>query len=152
MQRKDRKFATPLAFALLIATVALQGCALFVSHYDAGAYQNFTNLKAYHVKFLEDNKSGEGKLFDEAKTKTACDTGELKFREASEYANGKQDTTRVKAIDYLHNAFNKECELLTLKSKKLFGSEYVVQETEQIKQNYDWAIAGECARVGTPTK
>lgn len=152
MKKIASEIARPLVFALLMAAVALQGCALFVSHYDAGAYQYFTSLKAYHVKFLDDNKTGEEKLFDEAKANTACDTGELKFREASEYANGKQDTTRVKAIEYLHNAFSRQCELLTLKSKKLFGSEYVVQEMEQIKKNYDLAIAGESARVGAPSK
>lgn len=151
MQKTGRNILRPLVFALLIATVALQGCALFVSHYDAGAYQYFTSLKAFHVKFLEDNKTGEGKFFDEAKTKTTCDAGELKFREASEYANGKQDTTRVKAIEYIHNVFSRDCKL-TINGKKLFGSDYADQQMEQIKKNYDWAIAGESARVGAPTK
>ena len=151
MQKAETKASNPLVFALLIAAVALQGCALFVSHYDAGAYQYFTSLKAFHVKLLEDNKAGEGKLFDEAKTKIACDTGELKFREASEYANGKQDTTRVKAIEYVHNVFIRNCKL-TLDGKKLFGSDYAGQQIVDIKTNYDLAIAGESARVGAPSK
>ncbi len=151
MQNAESKITSPLVFALLITAVILQGCSLFVSHYDAGAYQYFTSLKAYHVKFLDDNKTGEEKLFDEAKTNTVCDTGELKFREASEYAGGKQDATRINAIEYLHNAFSSQCKL-SLKSKRLFGSDYVVQEMEQIKKNYDLAIGGESARVGAPAK
>ena len=151
MQKIGSNVFRPLAFALLIAAISLQGCALFVSHYDAGAYQYFTSLKAFHAKFLEDYKTGEGKLFDETKTKATCDTGELKFREASEYAQGKQDTTRVKAIEYLHNLFSNDCKL-SLDHKKLFGSDFADQELEQIKKNYDLAIAGESARVGATSK
>lgn len=151
MHKAGRKISIPLALVSLMAAVALQGCALFVSHYDAGAYQYFTSLKAFHVKFLEDNKAGEGKVFDEAKVKTTCDTGELKFREASEYANGKQDDTRVNAIKYVYNVFRRNCKL-TLDGKKLFGSDYTDEQIADIMKNYDWAIAGESARVGAPSK
>ena len=134
---------------LLFVAATLQGCALFVSHYDAGAYQQFTSLKAFHLKFLEDNKEADGRSFDEAKTKNTCDAGRLKFLEASEYAAGKKDETRVKAINYLHNAFSNDCKL---GKKKLFSADYVDQQAGQLKTNYDLAIQGETSRVGTPIK
>ena len=123
---------------LLFVAATLQGCALFVSHYDAGAYQQFTSLKAFHLKFLEDNKEADGRSFDEAKTKNTCDAGRLKFLEASEYAAGKKDETRVN-----------DCKL---GKKKLFSADYVDQQAGQLKTNYDLAIQGETSRVGTPIK
>lgn len=71
---------------------------MFVSHYDAGAYQYFTSLKAFHIKFFEDNKSAKEGVFDEQKAKTTCDSGELKFREETEYALGKQMTPVLKRL------------------------------------------------------
>jgi len=139
----------PMWLVLLLVAATLQGCALFVSHYDAGAYQQFTSLKAFHLKLLEDNKEADGKSFDEAKMKNACDAGQLKFLEATEYAAGKKDETRVKAINYLHNAFSKDCEL---GKKKFFSADYVDQQAGQLKTNYDLAIQGETSRVGAPTK
>ena len=137
--------------ALLCLVFLLHGCALFVSHYDAGAYQYFTSLKAFHVKFLEDNKASDVNTFDESKTKATCDSGELKFREATEYAGGKHDKTRVEAISILHNVFKENCRL-TLDRKKLLGTAYVKEQIEDLKKNYDLAIEGESARVNAPSK
>lgn len=134
-----------------ISLVVLQGCALFVSHYDAGAYQNFTNLKAFHVKFLEDNKVADGNVYEDAKVRAACDSGELKFREAHEYAVGKKDNTRVNAITYLHNVFTRNCKL-ALDGRKLLNAVYADQQAGEVKPNYDLAIDGESARVNAPTK
>jgi hypothetical protein len=139
------------ALTVSVALVALQGCVLFVSHYDAGAYQNFTSLKAYHVKFLEDNKVVEGRVFDEAKVRAACDTGELKFGEAHEYAAGKKDSTRVNSITYLHNVFSRNCKL-TVGGKKLFSIDYAREQADEVKINYDLAISGESIRVNAPAK
>jgi hypothetical protein len=137
-----------LSIAVLLPVVALvQGCALFVSHYDAGAYQQFTALKAYHAKFLEDFKAGNSRSYSEAKASDACSTGDLKFREAREYAAGKKDDTRVKAVQYLANVFARDCRLL-LSDKKLFGEVYVTEQSSEIAKNYDLAIAGEIDRVG----
>ncbi len=141
----------PLLTAILLPVVAVvQGCALFVSHYDAGAYQQFTALKAYHTKFLDDFKAGDSKSYSEVKASEACDTGDLKFREAREYAAGKKDDTRVKAVQYLANVFARNCRLL-LGDKRLFGVTYVTEQSSEIAKNYDLAIAGEVARVGVPS-
>lgn len=139
----------PMWMILLLVAAILQGCVLFTSHYDAGAYQQFTSLKAFHLKLLEDNKEGDGKSFDEAKMKSTCDAGQLKFLEATEYATGKKDETRVKAINYLHNVFSNDCKL---GKRKMFSADYVSQQAGQLKANYDLAIQGEISRVGAPTK
>lgn len=145
-------FLRTLGLVTIIATLSLAGCALFVSHYDAGAYQYFTSLKAYHLKFLDDYTSGDGKTWDEARIKSSCDTGELKFREATEYAAGEKDITRVNAINYLHNVFKSNCDLILVKTKKLFGAAYAAEQKEEAAKNYDLAITGETSRVGAPTK
>lgn len=138
--------------AIVLTTLILSGCALFVSHYDAAAYQYFTSLKAYHIKFIDDYTVGEGKIWNEANVKSACDTGELRFREATEYAIGKKDASRVNAIGYLHNVFKLNCDLSLSKLKKLFGDAYATEQKNEVTKNYDWAISGELSRVGAPTK
>jgi len=150
--QKLNSFTRSALLASLCLTLVLQGCALFVSHYDAGAYQNFTSLKAFHLKVIDDNTAASGKTFDEAKARTTCDAGDLKFREALEYAGGKQDPTRVRAITYLHNTFQRDCELLTVSPKKPFSAAYSREQTLELKTNYDLAVAGESARVGAPSK
>jgi len=134
---------------LIILALTLGGCALFTSHYDAGAYQNFTNLKAFHLKVLEDHTTQEGAVFNEDKLTAECDAGDLKFREANEYALGKGDNSRVKALSYLHNVFKDNCSLAK-KQKKLFGKVFAAELTELLTRNYDLAISGELSRVGTP--
>jgi hypothetical protein len=143
--------SNPKTFLLFSMALFLNGCALFVSHYDAGAYQNFTNLKAFHIKFLEDNTNGPGKKFNAEKTAVTCDAGELKFSEATEYANGKNDETRVKAISYLHNIFKANCSM-ALQGEKLFSENYSKYQISETKKNYDLAIDGENIRIGNPSK
>lgn len=141
------RHVTRMVLAML--ALALGGCALFTSHYDAGAYQNFTSLKAFHLKFLEDHTDQGGAAFNQSKLAANCDAGELKFREANEYALGKGDGSRLKALSYLHNVFKENCQL-GRQSNKLFGKAYVAELTEMVTHNYDLAIKGELSRVGTP--
>ena len=139
-------------FALVVVSLlSLQGCGIFVSHYDAGAYQYFTTLKAYHLKFLDDFVAGPGKSFDLAKIKSTCDVGDLKFREARAYAEGKDDKTRVDAVRLLNNVFQRDCDLL-VKEKRLFGTGFAKQEAAEATTNYDFAIKGEASRVNAPVK
>lgn len=130
---------------LLLPALVLQGCGLFVSSYDATAYQNFTNLKAFHVKFLEDNKVAATRVFDKAKASATCEAGELKFREATEYAAGRKDASRVRAITYLNNVFSRDCKMAT---KALLGATFADEEIIEATKQYDWAIQGELGRVG----
>ncbi len=148
---KQLKGTVRNALLLILASFTVAGCSLFVSHYDASAYQYFTSLKAYHLMFLDDFTVGDDKTWNETAVKSACNTGELKFREATAYAAGKNDQSRVHAFDYLHNVFKNECKL-SLSSKKLFGKYFSQQEEQQVGQNYDWAIKGELSRVGASAK
>lgn len=141
----------PLVWALLYFAVALQGCTLFVSHYDAGAYQYFTSLKAFHLKFLEDNGEGINKTYDAARVKSDCDAGELSFREAAEYAKGTRDESRVRAFGYVHNVFIRNCKQL-IEGKELFGTTFVKEQIQDLGRNYDLAIEAERSRVGAPSK
>ena len=138
-------------FLIGVFLFGLSGCGIFVSHYDAGAYQYFTSLKAYHLKFLDDYQAGPGKSFDPAKVGSTCDTGDLKFREARAYADGKSDKTRVNAVDILNNVFKKNCSLL-LEQKRLFGVGYAKEQAADAAKNYDLAIHGEASRVGGKAK
>jgi len=137
-------------FTILIGFF-ISSCALFVTHYDATAYQYFTSLKAYHLKFLDDFTANDNKIWDETALNNACDTGELRFREAIEYATGKKDESRVHAFEYLHNAFKSQCQL-SIRTKKLFSKTYVEEQKKDVAANYDWAISGEVSRVGAPIK
>lgn len=150
MLKLFRGFVRP--YLLFVLTIGfLTGCSFFITHYDATAYQYFTALKAYHLKFIDDFTMGDNKVWDEAAVKSACNSGDLRFREAMEYAAGKKDETRVHAIEYLHNVFNSQCQL-SLKTKKLFGEAYATEKRKEVAANYDWAITGEISRVGAPEK
>ncbi|QLW72569.1 hypothetical protein HV139_10750 [Citrobacter freundii] len=85
------------------------------------------------------------------KVKATCDTGDLKFREATEYAAGKHDDSRVRAIHYLDNVFESDCRM-AMKDKKLFSVVYVNEKIDVVKLSYDLAIRGESSRVGSVVK
>jgi hypothetical protein len=142
---KTKRFST---LGIAIAFLFIAGCSsLFVSHYDAGTYEKITSLKAYHLKFLDDCSAG----WDEARVKQSCDSGDLKFREAREYALGRNDQSRVKAIKYLSDEFKEECDL-ALSSKKPFSKAYLEEQRPMVEKNYNYAIQGELSRVGNPVK
>jgi len=148
MKFKLNKLPILLYFCVLV----LCSCTLFTSHYDAFRHKNYTNLKAYHLKFIEDNTEDEGNVWNENDIIEKCDIGELKFREAYEYAlsKDKKDFTGSKAIKYLNEEFSENCKML-LKRKKLFNNSFVKGEygiLSEIKKQYGFAIAGEEYRVG----
>ncbi|UNK63443.1 hypothetical protein [Buttiauxella ferragutiae] len=91
------------------------------------------------------------KKFDEPKVKATCDAGDLKFREATEYAAGKHDESRLHAIRYLDNVFKNNCEI-AITENKLFSVVFAKEEIDNVKPNYDLAIRGESSRVGNQTK
>lgn len=133
----------------LILVLLLSGCALFTSHFDALRHQNFTQLKAFHVKFLEDWSEGSEKPWSTAAVSNDCDKGDLKFREASEYAKSKDsnDKTGEKAVSIVWQEFKENCRLASSKQiSKALSNELI----EEISKNYQFAINGELARVGSP--
>lgn len=144
--RVNQTLQRGVALLALSTVILLGGCRWFVSHYDATAYENFTNLKAFHLKFFDDyGVADQGKTFDGAKIRATCDTGELRFREAKTYADGKGDQSRARAVDILHKVFRRDCDL-AIRAKRL-TEEYVKEQKPQVAKNYDLAVAGESDRV-----
>ena len=136
---------------VLCGILLLSGCALFISHYDATRHENFTKLKAVHVKFFENWTEGSGKIWNESEVASYCDKGDLSFREAFEFAKSKDynDKTGQRAVKILWEEFGENCKL-SLDKKKLFSSTFKDSLLPEINKNYDYAIAGEFSRVNAP--
>ena len=79
----------------LLWIILISGCALFTSHYDATRHENFTKLKAIHVKLFDDWSEGSPKAWREAEVASYCDMGDLKFREAFEYAKSRDNSDKT---------------------------------------------------------
>ena len=145
-----KKLSIKLNSHLLAILLLLNGCTLFVSHYSATSYEYFTKLKAFHLKFLDDYTEGEGKSWSEKNLQKTFDQGDLKFKEALEFARGKikKDTTRVKAFIILYEEFKANCSFLK-KKKRFFKKAFVKEIRYEIEKNYNYAIKGEFSRVGS---
>lgn len=142
----NRSIFTPVfIFGLLIV---LNGCALFTSPYDVTRHENFTKLKAVHMKFFDDWTIGTEKSWNAKSVASYCDKGDFKYREAFEYAKStdKSDNTGERAVKILWDTFASNC-ALSLKKKKLFSKVFIQELRPEIEQNYNYAIAGELARV-----
>lgn len=139
-------FIIPVLLAFL-----LNGCALFTSHYDATRHENFTKLKAVHVKLFEDWSEGSSKAWSQNEVSTYCDKGDLSFREAFEYAKSRdsKDKTGQKAVEILWEEFGVNCKF-SLENKKLFSEVMKDNLLPEIKENYGYAIDGELTRVNAP--
>lgn len=137
--------------SLMWLGLLLNGCALFTSHYDATRHENFTKLKAVHVKLFEDWSEGSEKVWNADEVKAYCDQGDLMFREAYEYAKSKDnnDKTGQRAVKILWDEFTDNCKL-SLKKKKLFSKTFKDELLPEIEKNYDYAISGELSRVNAP--
>lgn len=132
----------------ILLSVLLAGCGLFTSHYDETRHENFTRLKALHVKLFDDWTDGSGREWNKEQVSAYCNTGDLRFREAFEYAKSgdKADKTGQKAVRILWDEFSDNCSML-IKKQKLFSSVFKENILPVIEKNYEFAIAGELARV-----
>ncbi|WP_415888445.1 hypothetical protein ACMXYV_10500 [Neptuniibacter sp. SY11_33] len=135
----------------LLLTLLVSGCAMFTSHYDATRHENFTKLKAAHIKLFDSWTIGSDKSWKESEVTQYCEKIDLSFREAFEFAKSKdsKDKTGQTAVKILWEEFSDNCKL-SLKRKKLFSKVYVDETRPQIEQNYGYAIAGELDRVKAP--
>src|SRR5512139_3170202 len=69
------------------AALLLLACGgVFVDHFNATSYQHFTDLKAFHLMFIEDFTRAPNKAWDTVAFAAKEDEGELLFRQAKEYA------------------------------------------------------------------
>jgi hypothetical protein len=145
-----RKHWNVFALTIVISFV-ITGCSLFTSHYDATRHENFTKLKAFHVKFIEDYTEGSEKEWNKQAILEICDQGDLKFKEALVYAASKdtKDNTGANAVRYLRDQFKENCSSL-LKRKVLFSKGFSSELLNELELQYDYAIAGELRRVGAP--
>lgn len=141
-----KKQLLPLLF--LVSIFMINGCALFTSHYNETRHENYTKLKAHHVKFIEDYTDGSEKKWGLEAIKKVCDDGDLKFREALSYATSKdgKHKTGERATAILQEQFKSDCKLILKDRKKLFGKKWVELNLPQIKQMYGYAIDGELGR------
>lgn len=146
IMRKNVYIVIPLVLALF-----LNGCALFTSHYDATRHENFTKLKAVHVKLFEDWTQGSDRKWNADEVLLFCDKGDLSFREAFEFAKSRDhsDKTGQRAVKILWEEFSSNCKL-SLDKKKLFSKAFKDNLLPEIEKNYGYAITGELARVNAP--
>jgi hypothetical protein len=147
--RVANRLSPVLAGAVVLLALACGG--VFVDHFNATSYQHFTDLKAFHLMFIEDFTAGQGKTWDEAAYAARRDEGELLFRQAIEYARGRGgDTLRVHAFNILYGRFTAHCEYLEKGAKQgePFFSEVLARKLVPVlTQDYDYAIRGEFARM-----
>lgn len=136
-----------IVYPILLA-ILLSGCSLFASHYDATRHENFTKLKAVHVKLFEDWTKGSNKKWAKSEITSYCDKGDLSFREAFEFAKSKDnaDDTGQNSVKILWDEFGDNCDLL-LTGQKLFSTVFKESILSEIEKNYGYAIAGELSRV-----
>jgi len=147
------KLIKSIRYILVFSLITLfAGCSS--TKYDDPRHENLTDLKAFHVKFIQDYTEAETKTetttWDQASVKSRCDQGELKFKDAYTYARSKDkgDDTGSKAVKELNAQFSRNCAML-LKRKKHFSKTFAEGEDgilSEIKQQYDLAIAGEESR------
>jgi hypothetical protein len=137
-----------LFILILMSTLLLSGCSLFVSPYDPLSYEHFTSLKAFHLKFIDDFTKADGKEWSDDILKDKCDNGDLRFREALEYEKEKKrkDKNREMAIKILHEEFIDNCKLLKDK-KGFFGNGFAAELKSELEANYGYAIEGEVDRM-----
>lgn len=148
------KYKWHLVVAVLVPFI-LVGCKLFTSHYDATRHENFTMLKAVHFKLFHDWSDESGNQWNGGQITTYCDQGYLRFREAHEFAKSrdKSDKTGQTAVRILWDQFEINCKyLLSMNTdgsykKYLFNSYDRENMIPSVEKNYDFAIAGEEARV-----
>jgi hypothetical protein len=132
--------------ALLLAT-GLSGCAA-LSPYSATSFQQLTQLKAFHIMFIDEFTSETPQPLDQAKLAAEAGAGELKFREAEEYSTGLKDTSRTYSVQVLHRMF--ENNLAWLQKGNTYGRANAGEQKTVLQSAYDQAIRGETVRTGAP--
>lgn len=136
------------SYVLMVMFFIFSGCLGSISYYDSKSFENFVNLKAFHLKFIDDFTYSEYKQWDENILVQKCDAGDLKFREALEYETSKpnKDINREKAIKNLYEQFIDDCNKLK-KTKKFFPDEVSLILKKEVSDNYTYAIKGETVRL-----
>ena len=145
-KRISAKFPLGLFFALLFF---VSGC-VSLSNYSATSYEHLTQLKAYHLKFIDDFTTENALPLNISKVEQAESSVDLKFREAEAYAEGMKDRSRIYNIQVLRSMF--EDNVNWLKEGKTFSKNYAGEQKKLCIFAYDQAMRGEKVRIGAPTE
>jgi len=148
----DKKILTFNYARLIIALLFFSyGCGLFLSPYSVVGYKNFTDLKAFHLKFIDDFTNAPDKVYNQNKIDEMYNFGDLRFREALEYEKQRgNDRTRINAFEILYEQFKADYKHL-INKQKLYSNPFAEELKGEIEKNYNLAIKGELSRRNTPT-
>jgi len=111
---------------------------------DAQRIKDIEKVTNHDVKAVEYFLKEE---FDKLNIQAAASAGDLKFREAEEYADGMKDGSRTFNIKVLHGTFNDDVEWL--RKGQTFRKTYAEELKMIRKSSYDQAIKGEKIRAGS---
>ena len=142
------KFAIQPLIRLLAATSAFALCSC-VSPYNAQSHKNLTDLKAYHLKFVDTFTAAADTSYSSEKVKDWREKGDLYFRQAETYSATLKDASRTQNFIWLHEDFTDDAAYV-LKGKKLLSETFADQLKKQTTLHYDAAIRGEKVRDGAP--
>jgi hypothetical protein len=133
----------PILLTLWISGVLFTACG---PHFDRTSADHFSELKTYHLSFIDRFTGTTGRTFDASELRSARDQGARKFDTAREYMESKGDKKRLKALTTLREQFDKDCRFLD-SVEKLFSVSYATQHKTALAANYDHAIAAEYTSV-----
>lgn len=120
-----------------------------VNTFDQGYYEKLTELKAFHVKFIDDFTDKEGRVFTEAELAKYEQQGDLKFRETLEYASPIGDELRLNSLQIVWDDFIRH--VGELRADQALTPPVMAEERKGVVgDNYDEAIRGELSRNGAP--
>ena len=120
-----------------------------VATYNQGHYENLTKLKAYHSKFLDDFTVSPQNKFSTARLNEYREEGDLKFREAEEYAEPIGDENRLKGLAIVRDLYSTHVGDVS-SDGALMSPTFAEQRKEVTEANYSAAIKGELSRMGAP--
>lgn len=129
---------------MLLSSMLFVACG---PHFDQKSADHFTELKAYHLNFVDRFTGDTGGTYNEAALRSACDQGAQAFDKAKAYMESERDKQRLKALAYLREQFDKDCGFLR-SVEKLYSKSYADEHKAALGANYDHAIAAEYAGVG----
>jgi hypothetical protein len=133
-----------LGYAMLLFNLFFVACG---PHFDQESADHFTELKAYHINFVDRFTGVTGRTYDDAALTSACNQGAREFDNAKAYMESEGDKQRLKALAYLREQFNKDCSFLR-SVEKLYSKSYADERKAALRMNYDHAIAAEYGVVG----
>lgn len=139
-----------LNVCLLTLLFCAYGCALFLSPYNLVSYQYLTELKAFHLKFIEVFTEDSTRTYNRERIQESFDVGDLKFQEALAYEkNRSKDKSRLMALEILHKQFQDDADFLFSRAA-LYRKDFAAELKKEVEENYDQAIKGELIRKGSP--